>query len=94
MAIVNKEGGAISYDSTALINELKMDIIELGADFIFFATVAEISGVAIITNYDIPIDGSTEDISEMSTQLRQGEYLVPVKGVDLLDRLIKQNKLL
>lgn len=80
----------ISYDCSDLINELKMDLEEFGADFRINVWCIDKDGGIIYTNYDF-ID-KKDPIK--SSELKSVEYIRQMTIRELLDRLEKQNSLI
>ena len=90
MAFVNANGENISYDCSALIEELKQDIAEFGENTIVAVWCKEYNGVTVYTNYDFIEDDApiTED------ELEDGEWIKWMTMSALLIVLEKQNKII
>lgn len=90
MAIINKDGKAISYCCEELIEELKHDIAEFGGDTIVTVWCKEHEGVILYTNYDF-ID---DELPTTESELADGEYFKQMTMTELLAVMKKQNEIL
>lgn len=88
MAIKGSDGNMYSFDSENLIQELKQDIAEFG-DAEFYAWYKIVAGVKLYTNYDFPDSDVPVDFSK---EVKPGEDIEVIKGKELLEYLIEQNK--
>lgn len=89
MSVVNADGMNISYESSELIEDLKMDILECGGNKKVAVWCKNISGVTIYTNYDFIV----EDNPISASELKDGEFLVEMTMSELLPLLEKQNSM-
>ena len=83
----------ISYDSTELIEELKIDIEGFG-DFECWAWFKKIEGAKIYTNYDFKEVESPLTKYEINQAKENGEQFEILKAKHLLELLEKQNEIL
>lgn len=88
MAIKGNDGKLYSFDSEDLINELKQDIEEFGAQKDLYAWYKIIAGVKLYTNYDFPDPDFPIDYNQ---EVKSGEDIEVIKAQDLLSKLCKQN---
>ena len=79
----------VSYDSTALINEIRADIEEFGEDKRCMIWTIIVEDTELITGYDISRDGRPI----MSDEIKEGETLKQSTLGETLKQLEKQNKL-
>ena len=79
----------VSYDSTALINEIRADIEEFGEDKRCMIWTIIVEDTELITNYDFSCDDNPIKIDE----IKEGETLKPSTLGETLKQLEKQNKL-
>lgn len=86
MAFRNSEGLSISYDALTLIEELKLDIEEFGADYEVYVIVEQRHGVLIYKDYLFPETGGIE--------LNEGEYTQKITMGDLLAKYEEENSIL
>ena len=84
------EGIGISFESSELIEELKADIYEFGANTIVAVWCKDYLGTTIYTNYDFIDD--ERPITE--NELKDREYIRKMKMSTLLVLLEKQNEIL
>lgn len=84
MALINKDGGRISFECSALIKELEADIAEFG-NFDLVAITINKSGVVFIRDY------SFLDLPAQS--LEPDEVAVNMKATSALAYMRKQNAL-
>lgn len=87
MAIENKFGKKISYDSTDMIEEIKSDIAEFGNNLEVYGIFKNIDSVEICTDYTY-----ADDI--ISGMIEDGETAKLMKAADLLKTLEEQDKIL
>ena len=90
MAFINSHGEKISYECSALIKELKTDIVEFGGDTIVAVWCKEFSGVTIYVNYDF----IEKEIPIRESELKNDEYIKPMTMTTLLMLLKQQNEIL
>lgn len=90
MAFRNKYGMAISFECQGLIDELKLDIAEFGADKEVYVWCLEREGVTLYTNYDFIV----EENMVKKEDLKNGETLSIMKMSKLLKLLEQQNSIL
>lgn len=76
-----------SYDSEDLIQELKLDIAEFGQGEQFYALYKVVEGVKLYTNYDF----ISEEKPLSAQDIKSGEKVEIINGVELLAKLEKQN---
>ncbi|MBN7275493.1 hypothetical protein GNF18_10110 [Ligilactobacillus pobuzihii] len=88
MAIKGDDGRMYSYESTDLINELKQDIAEFG-NIELYAWYKTVAGVKLYTNYDFADPDAPIDYNR---EVKSDEDIEVIKGTELLDKLIEQNK--
>lgn len=87
MAFVNSDGRRISFECSALIDELKQDIAIMGKDKIVAVWCKTYMNVTLYTNYDFIND--EDPISK--NELKDGEYILEMTMGALLPLLEKQN---
>lgn len=90
MAFVNSSGVAVSYDSDDLIDELKADIAEFGADEKVIVWCRKYKGVTLYTNYDFITDENAVKLEELA----DGESLTFMTMGELFNLLEQQNSVL
>lgn len=86
MAIRDKDGRAVSFDSDALIAEAEADIAEFGENFPVFAWLRDVNGAEIIVNYDFSAIEAEEFV--------KGEFFRKMLLRDVLAHLRKQDSIL
>lgn len=87
MAIENKFGQQISYDSADLIAEITSDMSELGNDLEVYGIFKSIDGVEICVDYIYADD-------DIKGAIKDGETAKRMKAADLLKILVEQDKIL
>ncbi len=80
----------ISFECSALINELKADIAEFGNSKEIAVWCKDYKGTTIYTNYDFANTGSSIDPKE----LEKNEYIKVMNMGELLPLLEKQNSII
>lgn len=89
MSFVNREGKAISFECSELIEELKEDIQEFGGDTIIAVWCRKYRDVILYTNYDfIEVN---EPLRE--SEVKDGEFLKKMTMNGLLGMLEQQNSI-
>lgn len=83
MALINKDGGHISFECSALIKELEADIVEFG-DFDLVAITIKENGVIFIRDYSF---------LNLPIQTALDEVVVNMKATSALAYMRKQNAL-
>ena len=86
MAFVNEYGVKVSFECSDLIEELKMDIAEFGADDPVAVWCKEKFGVELYINYDFIRPENVKD-------LQDGEYVKSMTMGELLALMEQQNEL-
>ena len=85
MAIIGKSGELLSCDSSELIEELELDIMEYGEHLIVDAIVKKINDVYFFIDYDfVPI----------KMKLKKGEKVVRMTASALMLILQQQNSII
>lgn len=80
----------LSYDCEELIEELKMDIEEMG-DIDMYAFFEKVNGITFITNYDFILDEKPLN----SNDFKGIDIIIQImKASDILKILEEQNKIL
>lgn len=90
MAFVDSDGRNISFECSALIDELKQDIAIMGEDRVVAVWCKPYGNVTLYTNYDFIDDENP--ITEQ--ELKDGEHIVNMTIGALLPLLEKQNAIL
>ena len=90
MGFINADGKNISYECSALIEELKEDIQEFGGDVIVNVWCKESNGVVLYVNYDF----IEEEMPVSENELKDGEFIKQMTMTALLAILEKQNSIL
>lgn len=85
MAIIGKSGELLSYDSSELIEELELDIMEYGGHLIVDAIVKKINDIYFFIEYDF---------APIKMKLKKGEKVVRMTASALMLVLQKQNSIL
>lgn len=85
MAIIGKSGELLSYDSSELIEDLELDIIEYGGHLIVDAIVRKINDVYFFVDYDF---------APVRMELKKGEKVVRMTASALLLVLRQQNSII
>lgn len=80
----------ISYESTALIEEIKRDIAEFGKEYTVSIFFKMIENTKIITNYDFIVDEKPTKLSE----LQEGETWEKSTLGEVLIMLEEQNSII
>lgn len=63
MAIIGKSGELLSYDSSELIEDLELDIIEYGGHLIVDAVVKKINGIYFFVDFKWKVTNSPSYLS-------------------------------
>lgn len=92
MAFINAEGKAISYECSALIEELKQDITEFGGDTVVDVLCKDTEGVVLYTDYKFIEDD--EHGFDYSTDDKNDEFVNRMTMSALLVAMEKQNEIL
>lgn len=90
MAIEGNDGLQYSFESTALIEELKQDIAEFG-NMELYAWYTIRAGVKLYTNYAFP---EPEMPLDYDKQVKPDEDVEVIRANDLLAKLEQQNSLI
>ena len=90
MAFINENGEKISYECSALIDDLKHDIDEFGGNTIVAVWCKKTHGVEVYTNYDF-ID-ETQPLKK--EELKEGEFIKTMTMTALLLLFKTQNEIL
>lgn len=85
MAIIGKSGELLSYDSSELIEDLELDIIEHGGHLIVDAVVKKINGIYFFVDYDF---------APIKMELKKGEKVVRMTASALMLVLRQQNSII
>lgn len=88
MAFTSALGKSISFDCSALIEELKEDIAEFGGDLIVEVVTEEKEGVTIYKDYNF-----IDDDKKTSFKLSDSEKIQRMNASDLLILYEKENSI-
>lgn len=80
MAFINNQNKHISYDCSALIDELAQDIKEFGSDLVVEVVVKNVDGTEIYKDYNF-----IEDDTPNNFTLKDGEYIKKMTTAALLE---------
>lgn len=92
MAIFSKEHGSLSYESGDMIEDVKQDILEFGAQYPLYAVYRRMYGADFIIDYTFDIN----DIKGMHNEglTKPEDVIVKMTAIELLEKLKQQDAII